>query len=202
MNSTSMMPGIPRFFISKLRWMHCVVPPGDTPNQDPLWWRKTPRRADPTCCLANQTFSCSTSPPTTSTPSPWLGSNITCANTKALSSLSHMTVTSSTTWQAGSSNSTAAMEFRGKAIILRGSNKKKTNSQTKRRPKVSARKLSCANSNRSTSAPKARQSKGKARVTSYEQLLGQEAEKRREELEIYIPPLVHVLVTWSLNLIR
>ena len=37
-------------------------------------------------------------------------------------------------------------------------------------------------------SPKARQSKGKARVTSYEQLLGQEAEKRREELEIYIPP--------------
>jgi len=37
-------------------------------------------------------------------------------------------------------------------------------------------------------SPKARQSKGKARVTSYEQLLGQEAEQRREELEIYIPP--------------
>ncbi|RJP52705.1 MAG: energy-dependent translational throttle protein EttA [Anaerolineaceae bacterium] len=37
-------------------------------------------------------------------------------------------------------------------------------------------------------SPKARQSKGKARVTSYEQLLGQEAEKRREDLEIYIPP--------------
>ncbi|MCC7117195.1 MAG: energy-dependent translational throttle protein EttA [Anaerolineales bacterium] len=37
-------------------------------------------------------------------------------------------------------------------------------------------------------SPKARQSKGKARVTSYENLLSQEAEKRREELEIYIPP--------------
>ncbi len=37
-------------------------------------------------------------------------------------------------------------------------------------------------------SPKARQSKGKARVTSYEQLLGAEAEARREELEIYIPP--------------
>ncbi len=37
-------------------------------------------------------------------------------------------------------------------------------------------------------SPKARQAKGKARVTSYEQLLGQEAEKRREDLEIYIPP--------------
>ena len=37
-------------------------------------------------------------------------------------------------------------------------------------------------------SPKARQSKGQARITSYEQLLNQEAEKRREDLEIYIPP--------------
>src|SRR5512141_471456 len=37
-------------------------------------------------------------------------------------------------------------------------------------------------------SPKARQSKGQARITSYEKLLNQEAESRREELEIYIPP--------------
>jgi len=37
-------------------------------------------------------------------------------------------------------------------------------------------------------SPKARQAKGKARYTAYENLLSQEAEKRREELEIYIPP--------------
>ncbi|HEX6035940.1 MAG TPA: energy-dependent translational throttle protein EttA, partial [Anaerolineales bacterium] len=37
-------------------------------------------------------------------------------------------------------------------------------------------------------SPKARQSKGQARVNSYEKLLNQEAEKRREDLEIYIPP--------------
>jgi len=37
-------------------------------------------------------------------------------------------------------------------------------------------------------SPKARQSKGKARITQYEKLLDQEGEKRREELEIYIPP--------------
>ncbi|MCC7358334.1 MAG: energy-dependent translational throttle protein EttA [Anaerolineales bacterium] len=36
-------------------------------------------------------------------------------------------------------------------------------------------------------SPKARQSKGKARVTAYENLLSQETEQRREELEIYIP---------------
>jgi energy-dependent translational throttle protein EttA len=37
-------------------------------------------------------------------------------------------------------------------------------------------------------SPKARQAKGKARVTAYEKLLSQEYEQRRENLEIYIPP--------------
>ena len=37
-------------------------------------------------------------------------------------------------------------------------------------------------------SPKARQAKGKARYTAYENLLTQETEQRRENLEIYIPP--------------
>jgi ATP-binding cassette ChvD family protein len=37
-------------------------------------------------------------------------------------------------------------------------------------------------------SPKARQAKGKARVTAYEHLLSQETEQRREELEIFIAP--------------
>jgi sulfate-transporting ATPase len=37
-------------------------------------------------------------------------------------------------------------------------------------------------------SPKARQAKGKARVTAYEKLLGQGYERTRENLEIYIPP--------------
>jgi ATP-binding cassette ChvD family protein len=37
-------------------------------------------------------------------------------------------------------------------------------------------------------SPKARQSKGKARVTAYEKLLSQETEQYRGEQEIYIPP--------------
>jgi sulfate-transporting ATPase len=37
-------------------------------------------------------------------------------------------------------------------------------------------------------SPRARQAKGKARVNAYENLLSQEFERRREELEIYIPP--------------
>jgi sulfate-transporting ATPase len=37
-------------------------------------------------------------------------------------------------------------------------------------------------------SPKARQAKGKARVTAYERLLGQEYEQQRGDLEIYLPP--------------
>ncbi len=37
-------------------------------------------------------------------------------------------------------------------------------------------------------SPKARQAKGKARITAYEKLLSQEVERERENLEIYIPP--------------
>jgi sulfate-transporting ATPase len=36
--------------------------------------------------------------------------------------------------------------------------------------------------------PTARRAKGKARITAYEALLNQESEKRREDLEIHIPP--------------
>jgi ATPase subunit of ABC transporter with duplicated ATPase domains len=37
-------------------------------------------------------------------------------------------------------------------------------------------------------SPKARRAKGKARINSYESLLQQESESRREDLEIHIPP--------------
>src|SRR2546421_2574189 len=37
-------------------------------------------------------------------------------------------------------------------------------------------------------SPKGRHAKGKARINSYESLLNQESEKRRQDLEIYIPP--------------
>src|SRR5687767_3412190 len=37
-------------------------------------------------------------------------------------------------------------------------------------------------------SPKARRAKGKARINAYEALLDQESQKRREDLEIYIPP--------------
>jgi energy-dependent translational throttle protein EttA len=37
-------------------------------------------------------------------------------------------------------------------------------------------------------SPQARQAKGKARITAYEKLLGQEAEQYRDQMQIYIPP--------------
>ena len=37
-------------------------------------------------------------------------------------------------------------------------------------------------------SPRARQAKGKARVSAYENLLSQEMEQRREDMQIYIPP--------------
>ena len=37
-------------------------------------------------------------------------------------------------------------------------------------------------------SPKGRHAKGRARITSYEDLLGQEGEKRAKDLELYIPP--------------
>ena len=41
-------------------------------------------------------------------------------------------------------------------------------------------------------SPKARQSKGKARITAYEQLLSEQHEKEQAELEIFIPPGPHL----------
>lgn len=46
-------------------------------------------------------------------------------------------------------------------------------------------------------SPKARRAKGKARITAYETLLGEDSQKRREDLEIHIPPgprLGHVVI--------
>src|SRR5262249_333366 len=37
-------------------------------------------------------------------------------------------------------------------------------------------------------SPKARHAKGKARINAYEALLNQEADRRAQELEIYVPP--------------
>jgi len=55
--------------------------------------------------------------------------------------------------------------------------------QESKRQKVLQRELEWIRTN-----PKGRFAKSKARITAYEEMLGQEFEKRNEELEIYIPP--------------
>lgn len=55
--------------------------------------------------------------------------------------------------------------------------------QESKRQRTLARELEWVRQN-----PKGRQSKSKARVSAYEELLSEQNEKRREDLEIYIPP--------------
>ncbi len=55
--------------------------------------------------------------------------------------------------------------------------------QEKKRQKTLQRELEWIQKN-----PKGRQTKNKARVTAYEDLLSEDQEKQREDLEIYIPP--------------
>ena len=126
--------------------------------------------------------------PTISTPSPWRGSNIICANTKARLLPLRMIVIFLITLPVGFSNWIAVTEFHGKAIILRGWNKSKIGSHSKRKAKPSGKKLWQRELEWIRMSPKARQAKGQARVTAYENLLSQESEARREDLEIYIPP--------------
>ena len=58
----------------------------------------------------------------------------------------------------------------------------------KRRPTRGASARWSASWSGSACRPRPRQAKGKARVTAYENLLSQETEQRREEMQIYIPP--------------
>ncbi len=108
-------------------------------SSTPPWTRCACRPATPTspssqaasadawrcagCCSPSPTCSCSTSPPTTSTPSRSPGWSGTCTTTRARWSRSPTTATSSTTWPAGSSSWTAARGFRSRATTPRGSSR-------------------------------------------------------------------------------
>ena len=72
-----------------------------------------PARPSPTSC-------CSTSPPTTSTPSRWPGWSAPSRSTRAPWSPSPTTATSSTTWPAGSSSWTGAPASPGRGTTPRG----------------------------------------------------------------------------------
>ena len=83
-------------------------PDPDTPASAAVW-------PCASCCLRPRTCCCSTSPPTTWTPSPSCGWNSSCTSTRAQSSPSPTIVTSWTMWPNGFARSTAATCTRTRA---------------------------------------------------------------------------------------
>ncbi len=69
---------------------------------------------------------------------------------------------------------------------------KKARLDLEQRQQVSRQKTLAAELEWIRSSPKARQSKSKARIASYEKLVAQEFEERPDELEIQIPPGKHL----------
>ena len=106
------------------------------------------------------------------------------------SSPSRTTATSSTTWPAGSSSSTAArgIPWEGNYSSWLEQKQQRLTQEEKEdsaRQRTLERELEWVRM-----APRARQAKSKARLAAYEELLAEEqaAEKRDDELEIAIPP--------------
>ena len=175
------------------------------PSRSP-WTRCACRRATPTsrrsraasaagwrcagCCSPSPTCCCSTSRPTTSTPSRWPGSSARCRTTRAPWWRSPTTATSSTTWPAGSSSSTA-----GAGIPWEGNYSSwLEQKQARLAAEEKADRSRQASLERELEwirmSPRARQSKGKARITAYNELVAEaeSAERRADKLEIAIPP--------------
>ena len=143
------------------------------------------------CCCRSPTCCCSTSRRTTSTPSRSRGSSATCRSTTAPSSRSRTTATSSTTSRAGSSSSTAGTASRGKATTRRWLEQKEQRLAQEEKVDETRRRTLARELEWIRMAPRARQAKGKARITAYEQLVA-EAEvgraARTTKLQISIPP--------------
>ena len=141
------------------------------------------------CCSRARTCCCSTSRPTTSTPSRWPGSSGRCRSTREPSSPSPTTGTSSTTWPGGSSSSTGASGSPGRATTRSWLEQKQARlageeKADRARQRTLERELEWIRM-----SPRARQSKGKARITAYNDLVaeaeaaargGERAEKARD----------------------
>ena len=65
---------------------------------------------------------------------------------------------------------------------------KRQSPRTGRKGRNGASEDTAARTGMDPHVPKGRQAKGKARINSYEAMLSQESEKKRQDLEIYIPP--------------
>ena len=140
--------------------------------------------------LATRTCCCWTSRPTTSTPRASTGWSGSCRSTTARSSPSPTTATSSTTSPAGSWSSTGDGDFLSKATTRPGWSRSRlawpgTRSRPRPRQRTLERELEWVRM-----APKARQAKGRARLSAYEKLQqeAEAADRGPDRLEISIPP--------------
>ena len=118
------------------------------------------------------------------------GSSATSRTTRAASSRSPTTATSSTTWPAGSSSSTAAAGSPGRATTPPGSTRSRPGWRQEDK-EVSARRRTLQRELEwIRMAPRARQAKGKARLTPTRRLAEEQAAETRREgpIEIAVPP--------------
>ena len=132
------------------------------------------------CCCRKPDMLLSTSPPTTSTPSRWTGSNASLRDyPRARSWPSPTTATSSTTSPAGSSSSTAARAFHARATTRPGSSRRRSASKPRKsrmRHKAIKQELEWVRA-----SPKGRQAKSKARLAHYDELPRGRAEAQRDQ---------------------
>ena len=139
------------------------------------------------CCCNSLIFCYSTNLPTTSMPSRSIGWNSICSNIPVRLLPLPTTVISSTTWPGGFSNSIGAKVFPGQGnytswLEQKTKRMEMEEKQASKRRKTLERELEWVRM-----APKARQSKGKARLNSYDKLLNEDQKEREEKLEIFIP---------------
>ena len=99
------------------------------------------------CCCRSRTCCCSTSPPTTSTPRAWPGSSATWSSSRAPSWRSRTTGTSWTTSPSGSSSSTGARAFPGRATTPAGWSRSRSAWRSRRsRPRPGSARCSASSS--------------------------------------------------------
>ena len=168
--------------------MDACVPAGGYADLNPFGRREAARGAVPLAAAPNPTSYCSTSRPTTSTPNRWHGWKSICKRYKG----TVIAVTHDRYFLDNVAGWILELD-RGFGIPWKGNysswleqKQARLGARRKRRaqtPADSARELEWIHTSQ-----KARQAKGKARVSAYNNLLSQEFEQRREELEIYIPP--------------
>ena len=142
-------------------------------------------------CSNALTSCCWTSQPTISTPKALPGSNATCKNMRARSCWSRTIATSSTMLPSGSSSSTGARAFPGKATIRPGSSRNRPGSPS-RRSKKAAGETARPRARVGTAFAPGRVAKNRARLQRYEQLASQDSEKRDEAIVLQVPPGPHL----------